>query len=183
MRLVEKLQLYGKLYRIYERTSVLSGENEVLLRVGTSDTVQSIGGVGPTGLYFDNAAEAVPLHFGNILLVGLGGGTVARLLRERGFRGRIWGIEPDPIIVTLARKYFEIDRHVDEVILATGEDFLDTCPLLFDCILLDAFDNGDKSVMGQKMYMSARKHIVSGGILLINDWSRKDGNNLIKENL
>jgi len=177
MRLVEKFQLQGRLYRIYERN------DEKILRIGESETVQSIHGIGLTGLYFDDIAAAIPLDFGSVLLVGLAGGTVARLLRERGYKGRIWGIDPDPVVVSIARRHFELDRNVDAAILASGEDFLDTCPLLFDCIVLDAYENGDKNVMGQKMYTLARRHVMIGGILIINDWSRKEGNHLIKENL
>jgi len=46
----------------------------------------------------------------NILLLGLGGGSVIHLLKKRWPKARVWAVEIDPQVVAVARTYFGLDK-------------------------------------------------------------------------
>src|SRR5690606_21573634 len=48
----------------------------------------------------------------NVLLLGLGGGSVVRILRkELGIGAPITAVELDPVMVDLAQRHFSLDEH------------------------------------------------------------------------
>lgn len=46
-----------------------------------------------------------------ILILGLGGGTLAKLLRKKYPDAKITGIEIDPIMIELGKKYLDLDKY------------------------------------------------------------------------
>lgn len=46
-----------------------------------------------------------------ILILGLGGGTLAKLLRKKYPEAKITGYEIDPIMIELGKKYLDLDRY------------------------------------------------------------------------
>ncbi|HCR36407.1 hypothetical protein A2130_02210 [Candidatus Woesebacteria bacterium GWC2_33_12] len=47
----------------------------------------------------------------NILILGLGGGTVAKLLRKKYPKAKIVGVEIDPVMIELGKKYLNLDKY------------------------------------------------------------------------
>jgi len=74
-----------------------------------------------------------------ILILGLGGGSVARLARALAPDAEIVGIEFDPEVVRLARKHLELDALDIQVEIADALEWLKTAKGRFDVILEDIF--------------------------------------------
>ncbi len=59
-----------------------------------------------------------------VLILGLGGGTVAGLVREYWPEARITGVDLDPIMVELGRRYLGLDKYNVNVVIGDAFDFL-----------------------------------------------------------
>jgi spermidine synthase len=60
----------------------------------------------------------------NILILGLGGGTLAKLLRKKYPDAEITGVEIDPVMVELGRKYLDLDKYDVDVKIADASKWL-----------------------------------------------------------
>lgn len=82
---------------------------------------------------------------GSVLLLGLGGGSVPRILRdELGLTMPITAVELDPKMVDLARSHFGLDRYPGLEVI-TGDATIQVHALKdrFDLIIVDLFDDLD----------------------------------------
>jgi predicted membrane-bound spermidine synthase len=75
-----------------------------------------------------------------ILLLGLGGGSVAKRLTEKGFSVDV--CELDKRIAEVARKYFYLDEKVN-VTVDDARHFIKTCTKKYDLIVFDTFKGED----------------------------------------
>jgi SAM-dependent methyltransferase len=171
MRELTRLTANGRFYRVMEGPSF-----ERYLRVGHSQTVQSIGGYGPTGHYYDHIADACGNNPSSVLICGLAGGTVARLLRERGYKGKIYGVDNDPTMVSLGRAWFNLDRYVNSVIVMDAERYLRTVAVTFGCVILDLYVDAVDCRHTPDVLRLGLSVVEPGGNLIINDWSQEEGN-------
>lgn len=73
---------------------------------------------------------------GSMLLVGLGGGSLANSFLSDGWS--VDAVEIDPVIIKVAKKYFNLRPEV-KIYLADGRQFLTTCQKNYDVIIMDAF--------------------------------------------
>lgn len=81
----------------------------------------------------------------SILLLGVGGGSVIKTLQnEFRYKGKITGVELDPILLEMARVEFGVEAS-DSVNLIAGDanDFLSTSLEKFDLIIIDLFVDTD----------------------------------------
>jgi spermidine synthase len=74
-----------------------------------------------------------------ILLLGLGGGSTARMVRALAPRARIVGVEFDAEVVHVARKFFDIDSLGIEVVIDDAREVLNRERRTFDAIIEDVF--------------------------------------------
>jgi len=153
-----------------EDVPYLNGPTRRVLRVGRSPHLQSILPAVP-GFYYD-AVGLVPFR-GSLVLIGVAGGTAAHVAREAGFR-QIYGIESDPEMVRLGRKYFNLDDVFDRLVLGDGFDFEAFSDLgwnrTYSCIFFDAFRGLELSTrLYQVTYLRFLiSRVEEGGRLLIN---------------
>jgi spermidine synthase len=100
-------------------------------------------GLATTGSVWDALACALlalpPAKRSNVLLLGLGGGSAARVVRALAPRARIVGVEIDPAVVRLARRWFDLDALGVEVVVADAAAFLARTRRRFDAVLEDVF--------------------------------------------
>jgi spermidine synthase len=75
----------------------------------------------------------------SVLLLGLGGGSAARVVRALAPRAHIVGVEIDPSVVRLARRWFDLDDLDIEVVLDDARAYLERCRKRFDAVLEDVF--------------------------------------------
>jgi len=177
MHELHRVKANGKTYRIYE------DDAKRYLRIDGTMTTQSVGGEGPTGLYYDDIAGAVPLAAKSVLMLGLGAGTVFRLLRELGHEGRFFGVESDPTMLSLARSFFRLDELRVDIYPTSAEKFNASCAMTFDVVIVDAYEAALTPVVTGTLLDSARGLVAAGGTLIVNDFREEEGNTVTVERL
>jgi spermidine synthase len=80
-----------------------------------------------------------PARRRRILILGLGGGSIARLARALAPEAAIRGIELDADVVRLAREHFELDALGIDVEIADAFEWLQQARGTYDVILEDVF--------------------------------------------
>ncbi len=81
-----------------------------------------------------------------MLILGLGGGSVARVVRALAPRAKIVGVEKDRRVLRAARAHLDLDFLGIEVIEAAAEDFLSRSRRSFDLIIEDVFVGQGRNV-------------------------------------
>ena len=107
-----------------------------------------------------------------LLMIGLGGGSMAKFLYRRMAETRLTVVEIRPEVVAAARSYFEIPRDDDRfrVIVNDGAAYVPANPSSADVILLDGFDDGvqPQVLCSQDFYDAAHAALRPGGVLAVN---------------
>ncbi|HUU46621.1 MAG TPA: fused MFS/spermidine synthase [Acidobacteriota bacterium] len=105
---------------------------------------------------------------GDLLLVGLGGGSVVKHYARHGWT--IDAVEIDPVVTEMAYRYFGLDSAEARVYHMDGRRFLLAQDKLYDIIMLDAF--GSSSIPFHLVTSEAlgliRSRLRPGGILAMN---------------
>jgi spermidine synthase len=106
------------------------------------------------------------------LILGMGGGTVARQLRHCLPRMRITGVEIDALVVALAKTHLALNSD-DNVVIGDAYDFVGQCDDTFDVIIDDLFLSGPDDVMRArtpegKTLQLMQQRLAPGGVLVAN---------------
>lgn len=158
--------------RLYCTESPVSGEIEVwqngaereLLVNGSRQSIYRPD--GSTRGYWKKLVPETEVK--SVLILGLGGGTVAGYLRQRWPGIRIVGYELDPEVVRVATAYFDLDRETE----VRTEDFREALKTkeVFDFIIVDLY-HGSKfiSEAGEERFIrSLPKKLNPGGKAAFN---------------
>jgi spermidine synthase len=147
------------------------------LRVdGTLASSHLAGGRG-TGPVWDALALPLlalpPQRRRNVLLLGLGGGSVARVVRALAPRARIVGVEIDRAVVAAAREHLGLDALGVEVVLDDALSALRAERRRFDVIVEDVFVGPVRTVgkppgFPEPLFGLARRRLAPGGLLVSN---------------
>lgn len=109
-----------------------------------------------------------------ILLIGLGGGSLARFLLRHLPAAQIDCVETRAGVVDLARRYFALPESPRLTLhLGDGAEFLHAAPDGgYDLILVDAFDSSGvhPSVCSRQFHADCRRALNDAGVLSINLW-------------
>jgi spermidine synthase len=171
---------YGQ--RIYEAESAYNyiqvikagTENDLILNEGQA--VHSI--YDPTTIYTHGYWDDVLLapYFGaghvpgRVAIVGLAGGTVAR--QFTAIDGPVWidGVELDPKIVEVGRRFFAMNEPNLHIDIADGRYWMATQHQKYDIILIDAYRQPyiPFYLTTREFFESAKAHLNPGGVLAIN---------------
>ncbi len=107
-------------------------------------------------------------HPGKALLIGLGGGSVAK-----DFTKSLWkvdAVEIDPTVVRLARRWFGLRPDEASVYTEDGRRFLRTHDTRYDAVVMDAF--GSSSIpfhlITREYFRLVKEHMDPGGVFAIN---------------
>jgi spermidine synthase len=113
---------------------------------------------------------------GDVLMIGLGGGSLAKFIRRHRERTRVTAVEVDPRVIDAARAHFALppDDATLTVIEADGALHVRQHPASADVILLDGFDAGNQveALATQTFYAACRRALRPGGVLVVNLWGR-----------
>jgi SAM-dependent methyltransferase len=134
-------------------------------------------GTPRTGSVWDALAAPIlalpPARRRSILILGLGGGSAARLARELAPSARIVGVEIDPQVVALARQWFGLGELALEVVRADAARYLARCEERFDAVLEDVFIGPGRKVRKPEWMVEtglprAAACVAKGGLLASN---------------
>ena len=145
---------------IYETTSELNGRIRIVdvgstRKMVVGNTIQSINPDSPAcpKLYWGQMSDSIEERFAdiqNILILGLGGGTLAHLLSRAYPDVDITSVEYDEVMIQLAREYFYVDKipnhkiiHEDALRIVVEPEENDITPSSLDLLIVDVL-NGDK---------------------------------------
>ncbi len=108
-----------------------------------------------------------------VLLLGLGGGSAARGVRAVAPDARIVGVEIDPRVVALARRWFDLDALGVEVVVDDARRYLARSRARFDAVLEDVFVGRGRAVhkpdwMLEEGLAAAARRVRPGGLLVSN---------------
>jgi spermidine synthase len=112
----------------------------------------------------------------DVLMIGLGGGSLAKFIRKQRPQTYITAVEIDPRVIAAARTHFELPPDDDtlSVVEADGALYVRQHPGCADVILLDGFDAGNQveALATQTFYAACRRALKPGGMLVVNLWGR-----------
>lgn len=129
-----------------ERNSKYNGNLRVVKSFGLGNYIQSEGLTQSGGVVkgiWKQTLKKVHRSLSNVenvLILGLGGGTVAKLIRKSWPDAKIKGVDIDPLIVELGKKYLGLDDNdIDIKIQDAAVPVSDK----FDLVIVDLYQ-GDK---------------------------------------
>jgi len=134
-------------------------------------------GTPPTGTVWDALAAPLlllpPARRRSILVLGMGGGSAARLARSVAPRARIVGVELDREVVRAARRWFDLDELRIEVVVGDAHAYLRRARRRFDAILEDVFIGSGRAVHKPEWLPDpgialAAARLAPGGLLISN---------------
>jgi len=108
----------------------------------------------------------------DVLMVGLGAGSIPRFLRSRMPAVPVTVVEIDPGVITAARQYFGLpaeDRRL-RIVLGDGAQYVPAHPGAADVLMLDGFEDGAHAteLCTQRFYDAAHAALREGGVLSAN---------------
>ena len=171
----------------YNYIQVVKSGTETQLLLDEGSAVHSI--YDPTSLYTHGYWDDVLLapYFGSgrvpgrVALVGLAGGTVARQFTAVDGPIPIDGVELDPKIVEVGRRYFHMTEPNLQVSVADGRYWMATQAGRYDVILVDAYRQPyiPFYLTTREFFESARAHLQPDGVLAINVGRTPTDNRLV----
>lgn len=83
----------------------------------------------------------------NILILGFGAGSVMHSIRKSWPNALVTGVEIDPVMITIAKKYFPENLHTVNIIVQDAVKFVRKLPdvLSFDVVIVDCYIGGQES--------------------------------------
>jgi spermidine synthase len=105
------------------------------------------------------------------LVLGLGGGTVAQLLRQRFGELPILGVDDDPEVLAVARQAFGLGQIPGlRVVVDDAFEFVANCSERFDYVCVDLFRAGQipRQVTATPFLRQVRRLLLAGGWAVFN---------------
>jgi len=108
----------------------------------------------------------------NVLLVGLGAGSLTKFLYRHFPAAHLTVVEIDPRLEDVARASFELPRDPArlDIVIGDGAEYMQTTGKIFDLILVDGFNEhgspGDLNAL--PFYQACRARLSDQGVLAVN---------------
>lgn len=110
----------------------------------------------------------------NLLLIGLGGGSIPKFVRHYLEDTRITAVEINPRVIEVARSHFWLqpDDEMLEVVEGDGAAFVRAHPGEADVLMLDAFASTGiaPELCSQDFYDECREALAPDGLMIANLW-------------
>jgi spermidine synthase len=167
------------LYNYIQVTQQPDGTRELILNEGQA--IHSIYYPDPntvlTGQYWDYFLAApyfnvgfTPQQLHRVGIIGLAGGTIAHQFTQVYGPVPIDGVEIDPAIVDVGRKYFNMNEPNLHVYVQDGRTFIETTHAQYDLVAIDAFQQPyiPFQLTTREFFSTIRSHLSSTGVVAIN---------------
>jgi spermidine synthase len=110
----------------------------------------------------------------DVLMVGLGGGSLAKFVYHRLPRARTIAIEVNPQVLDIARQYFMVPDDDDRLTVTVGDgaEYLQREKLKADVIMIDGYDAESQveALSTPAFYRDCARVLGDAGILVVNLW-------------
>lgn len=120
--------------------------------------------------YF-HLAFAIQPRMERVLIVGLGGGSLAKRLWRDHPSLHIDAVEIDPDVVEIAHEHFALP-HDDRIQVSVGDgrEFLESAPSAYDYIVVDAFNDDavPPHLLTDEFLRLCRDHLAEDGVIAYN---------------
>jgi spermidine synthase len=159
------------------RVEVKVGRRGRALRINGTFASWYEPGRSNTGSVWDALAAPLlmlpPARRRSVLILGLGGGSAARLVRALAPRAEIVGVEFDGEVLQAAREHFDLDEIGVRVVEADARDYLRRARRQFDVVIEDVFIGSSRSIRKPDWLPTpglarAARRVARGGILVSN---------------
>jgi spermidine synthase len=106
----------------------------------------------------------------HVLVIGLAGGTVARVLTAAYGPVPIDGVEIDPRIIAVGQRYFAMTEPNLNAVAADGRYYLTTARRDYDLIVVDAYRQPyiPFQLTTKEFFEEARRHLGANGVVAVN---------------
>jgi len=109
------------------------------------------------------------------LLIGLGGGSLAKFMYRKLPQTRVRIVEIDAAVVDVAQRYFALPRDGErlEIVIDDGAVHVGNASDPVDALLIDAYDGRSlaHSFTADDFYEHARRVLTRGGVMVMNLWA------------
>lgn len=109
-----------------------------------------------------------------VLMVGLGGGSLAKFIYHRLPRTRAVAVEVNPRVVAVARQFFHVppDDQRLAVVIGDGAAYVSNDKLTADVIMVDGYDAESQveALSTPGFYRDCARALGGSGILVVNLW-------------
>ena len=114
-----------------------------------------------------------PARRRSVLVLGLGGGSAARLVRTIAPRSRIVGVETSAEVIQAAKRWFDLDALQIEVVHGCARQHLRRSRATFDAIIEDVFVGRGRALhkpdwLPEPGLAAAARRLRPGGLLISN---------------
>ena len=167
------------LYNYIQVTQLPDGTRQLILNEG--DAIHSIYYPDQdkvlTGWYWDYFLAApyfnagfTPSQLHRVAIIGLAGGTIAHQFTKVYGPVAIDGVEIDPAIVNVGRKYFGMNEPNLHVYEQDGRTFMDTTHQQYDVVAIDAFQQPyiPFQLTTREFFSEIRSHLSTTGVVALN---------------
>ncbi|GIW69500.1 MAG: hypothetical protein KatS3mg101_0247 [Patescibacteria group bacterium] len=112
-----------------------------------------------------------------VLILGLGGGTMAHIISERFNHPEIVSVEIDPVMIDIARKFFDLDSipnhrviEADALRVTIEPEDYDLEEEYFNVVIVDIFNGEKYPDLGKSgnFIASVKRLVRPGGLLIFN---------------
>ena len=109
------------------------------------------------------------------LMIGLGGGSLAKFVPRRMPGTRVTAVEVSPQVVAIARQYFHVpqdDPPRFQVIIGDGSEYVARDEVSADVLFVDGYDADAhaEELASRSFYALCRARLEPGGIFVVNLW-------------
>jgi len=149
------------------------------LHIG-SDTVQSAMRLGkPLDLELSYTRSMMAFRLftpsaEEVLMIGLGGGSLAKFVYHRLPHSRIKAVEVSPGVIAIARHYFFVpeDDARFEIVTGDGAAYVARADVRADVLIVDGYDADAhaEELASRDFYAACRERLKEGGALVVNLW-------------
>lgn len=145
MNLLEQFKSFFIPKIVFKTNSKINGEIRVVEQFGKRTIL--VGGLQQSGdlveMLWEKAIKKVTsyeLKVTRVLILGLGGGSAAKVVQKYFPHARITGVELDPAMVEIGKKYFHLNSNNITVSVADAFEFVKRAKKgSFDLILVDLY--------------------------------------------
>lgn len=109
------------------------------------------------------------------LLIGLGGGSLAKFVHHRMPRTRVTAVEVSPQVVGIARQYFHVPADEPprfQVIVGDGSEYVARDDVSADVLFVDGYDADAhaEELASRSFYAACLARLRPGGVFVVNLW-------------